>query len=787
MADTHTVEFENENRYRKYPFSRDASLVDSSGNVLGNDVFVDAVLYPENGLYSLTSIERGSDGVSTVVGLTTDKGGKASGVVDTDKMVVRVYDDAGLNRGVLVCGPGIVDVVENPSTRRFNAEICGACQFDLGCWSVSSVNCDGVALRGDVTFETQDGRTAVRAVSTSNDDGSSNVRFDVVPNTGIRGNANTGVRTIYIMRKPESFFDVLDDNGRPYLYIVNPSRYNAKIDRDKLCSYKNDASSDYKERSSGDDCGYGKKSTVDSVCFPSASDWDEFMQMHDPETHERKIGGKSLGYFYGYSGIPAANGFAAPTSMCLLFIEGTISVSFSIVQHVISANFHISNTDATNELFFYGNPLETDFSVIVKHDAYRPLFEFMQSNMQGKLGYVGQDEIRAVCQERGWLASSDDYAFPDDVDYDEYMTSLKNDLNDNGFARYRVVYVNRARDYFEHFDCLNWEVSSESVYGNEVRWLVGWGTGSELFAGGNAYSRFTVDGKTLTLPKWLVARYVWWKKYSKNGNQLRHFIVPKERGLVIYTGDYFHLGNPSNAKEWSPASWSCDRSLVTTMSTFERIIPGYMSVNWVSISDILRERMHKVYSADYDPTFGDTRFWLITSDMYDKTEFPEIPVDDLDDVASTYDNVVTSSTLVSQPSDAPLDTEDAADSMFYLNSWKGPLEYEYGKLYTPGIGYKPGSDSWMEAEAIKAPVVFKFDITDENSNSFDFITTDMTASGFVYKNPIHIEIVEGTTVPAKIDTSKVTDYTAIAEETYKLVGDQTQGNGIEISIPGLGG
>lgn len=82
--------FENENRYRLYPFSESSSLEDDSGSVLANDVIIDAMLYPvnPNGTIRMTAF----DCKEGLIVFSDDSGEIASGRVYKGSKFVTLYD-----------------------------------------------------------------------------------------------------------------------------------------------------------------------------------------------------------------------------------------------------------------------------------------------------------------------------------------------------------------------------------------------------------------------------------------------------------------------------------------------------------------------------------------------------------------------------------------------------------------------------------------------------------------------------------------------------------------------
>lgn len=808
MAEQVYTQFENENSTRNYPFSCTSSFMSESCDELPADFIVDASVYTRGETCRLASIS-GTDtaGVCKIIVMAGSE--ELTGQFGDNDTSVKIFDGYGIYRGVLILGAGASSVAVDPSLREYsNLVFLDSCSIRLPGDFVTSVNVAGTDLTGDVTFTGDaSGRTAIRPVSSQNDDGSAVLRFDVVANTGLSTLSNTGIRVVHILRKPGSLFNVIEKNGNPYLFLTKTGLMskNSLIDRTSICSKANNkgAVADSVEKSSTEDCGNSSESdsshsaSDSALCQPFSTSWKGtygFVESNDPYSVEYGTI-KNYGYFFTASN----NNYGTNPSMSLLFVEGNISVSFIAFNHAVLASVNYRKTEDAIALFYKpGDDLElTAWNIPLKYNTYRAFYDFFYSNRHGKLGYIDRDYIVDVCKSRGWYADQEDIVFPDDVDGLEFSKNLTDELRSSGFSKEKPLYTIRARDFFDHFKCKNWEVSSSDFLGDEVRWLVGWGPRdkSGFFSDDSSFSYVTLSDKNtgakIKIPKWMAARAVWWHKYSKNGSEVRHFIVPRERGLVIYTGSYssWYAGvspgtSPIETKELSPSSWDCGHppvwqttGLVTQMARNDYRL-------W---KNAMREQLYKEYAPDYsvdgEPadsiTFYKFNYETMSDDCF------EIDSDELDRLVLTFPNRVTDTTLVVQPEDAPIYAEGADDRYKSGDYWLGPFEYEYDKLYVPGKGYpEPGDDDWKEAEAIKAPIAFQFDITKDSKNSFNIDTTDLTANGISYQNPIHIKASESVSSPVKLDISDPTDSSEVSDRLSSLVSGQTTGNGIEISIPG---
>ena len=805
MQKTTNIEFENENRQINYPFSHDSLLEDSAGNKLPSDFIEDASLYPESGKCSLVRVHPGSE-LDTVNVSVSAASEEYFGTFSSESRTVELFSASGVHRGTLVLGNGKNEFIGDPSEHVYSdARFCDACQFELGPDGVSSVRVNEEKLTGDVEFESDSDIARIETVVTENPDGSMNLRFDALSSRGLYSAENSGIRSITILRNTGSNLNVISRAGNPYLFLSKNGRMTGGnlIGRSKICSSVDGrtAGKSYRDRTSSDDCGRDRKSdseeheyTYDECSIPKEkgeSIWDYLVRV-DPMTIVRS----DTGRFYGECKIPEMNGFGATDSVATMFIEGTLTAKFSAIGGSILAILTVEHTLAASALFLgeyiktpQGNVINRHRDIkylYLKPEHMEDFFNHFHGSEPGSIGYQDADTVEALCVENGWLYSFDYPNIPDGMSVADFEHENSEKIRALGLDKCILIYTVRARDYFEHFNCRNWEISTADSLGDEVRHLVGWGTGSGFMLGGNSYSTFTnSDGESVTLPKWLAARYVWWKKYSKNGSQMRHFIVPKERGLVIYTGNYYKNDDETDLKETSRFSWICNNSWNYIMY-LDRPEDGgdyFIHTRWEELLDTMRERLTKVYSEDYDPTHGDNVFYGLDEEAFEAGRYEirtieGISVDDMDAEVMKYNNRITSSSMTAQPYDAPVTGGVGS---------KGPFEYRYGRTFTTGYAQYPDekTNEELDAEAIKAPEVYTFDIDTASSNAFNFDTTDMLASGMVYDNPIHIEASDNVAAPESLKIDDPVDTYEVAEEMKKLTTPRTSGNGITISIAGL--
>lgn len=778
-------EHENETGGRKYPFAGTSDPVDGQGNVLPQDLFVDAVLYPESGRCALRtlSVSGGTCAVEIAAGDSVLSGSFGSG----DSTCELYCDD--LHRGTLVLGPARDAFLSDPTPHTYaDVPFCTACQFELGANGVSSLTLEGNVLRGDVELSgSKDSLATLRPVLLARQDGETGLRFDAVPNGGIMSVDKTGVRVIHILRQPGSRFGVMDRDGSPYLYLRRNTAQGDSpgygvdkyIQRSDICRASASVSQDdYAERSADDECGSsysgGSGGSSSGRCLPS-DDILSYLRSHDPQTIQSATGT----YTYGFFDIPRKYGFYGGSTMTWFFVEGTVRACFAAPEPCrVAMSVTLTHTYPARYLFGFRHDMEVWDPIYLRPDSYKAAYAYISGVAPGAAGYLDRDSLEALFRAKGWLADTDVPCETPSTEEElvEYER-LVSELRDEGYTAWREIYTIRARDYFEHFGCRNWEVSEADCVGDEIRQLVGWGTGDAFFASDSGNQYYTSGAP---VPKWLAARYAWWRLHSRRGTDVRHFIVPKERGLVFYTGDYYLDGDASNPKETSPVAWTCNYALCYLASRYAeaggRLHPLF---TFYSNIETLRDRLYREYSSEYDPMHGDrclenagyTAEWLDRSTLLDAPR-------------------VTSDSLVVQPNYAPV----VADPGTYP---LGPFEYRYGRLYTPGEdgeagGYTDEPSEDEEAQnAISAPAVFRFDILRANGNAFNFDVTDLYAAGsngtsFLYENPIHITTVEGSSVAQAMEVEDPTDAAEVSSELRKLTERATSGQGVELSIPGLG-
>lgn len=393
-----------------------------------------------------------------------------------------------------------------------------------------------------------------------------------------------------------------------------------------------------------------------------------------------------------------------------------------------------------------------------------------------------------------------------------------------------LLYINRARDMFKHFGCKNWQVSKETNLGEEIRYLVGWGSGSEYWSGGNSYFTFTNDaGKEVYAPKWVIARYVWWKLHSSMTSSseesdtpgetwMRYFIVPKERGLCFYVGDYFKGGVRENGREESQLGWDCygiPRFFGRPATDVDGLENGHFSSRGLSQEALatMRSRLHLDYGGTYDPTnpdgaetadniFDNPVFGTFNTETakagISLSRLESLVYDEFYDAQDGWENNHPfSEQKIIEPFQAPVTSNavtygvDGGDPYDYGGAYgTGPFEFRYGQVYIEDRGYPDiydpdGQELERETLENKAMYFFKFDLTKSAGNSFNFDTTDMTTTDAVYDNPIHVSIEPSTDAPRTVDVENPGDVNEITTELRKLTNRSTIGNGISISIPGL--
>ena len=773
---TFFAEFENESSGRKYPFAADADLHDAGGNHLPMGLFTDAVIYPESGVCRLASLSSAAGRCTVEV----EAGGDSlTGEFRSTSSTVELYRN-GVHRGTLVLGPAKDAVLEDPTVHKYEkATFCTACQFRLPSHGVSSMTVAGSKLTGPVEVVSDTtGSAVVRPVISDNDDGSCTLRFDVVPSNGILAASKTGVRKIFILREPGSYFNLFEtENHEPYLYLTRTglSDGSSLIRRSDLCVSSNKAVEDAKNRSRSDDCGdagsVASSSTGSSTCFPwfgTSSLW-KYLIDHDPQTTTSEYEGIT----YGYLDIPARLGFHAGTSMSLMFVETNIQAKMFALGYAVYVRLDEYRTRAASELFFHDTEVKNYGTIVLKPEALSAFIARFTSVKPGNKGYssgyMSCDDVIDACDD-DWIQT--DTSFPDDWTDErraEFNEDLRKQLAENGYDTGVNIRTNRAIDLFSSFNCKNWVKSDLGVHGNSVKYLVNWG-GLDWSTDATGVSYVTIN--SAKVPRWVVARYLWWKYYAKTDNeQIRWFIVPAERGLVIYTGDYYYNGDPSKWKETSPLGWGCPGGM--QLGQNEQALEGHdsLSNNADFLWDVMRDKLYDPDDnyVEYDPTFGDNVFPGTDQAALERLiSEPAVPS-------------VGSSTRALQPEDAPVIDRSAL----------GPLEYKYGRLfdaeYGPTGGYPDTpTDSEKEAMAIKAPIEFEFDIDNARDNAFNFDVTDMAGVGFVYDNPIHVTIVEESAKPVSMDVKDPSDSEEVAAEMRKLTSRTTGGNGIEVSVPGLG-
>ena len=248
-----TVEWESSNAHRRHPFSEAASMRDSNGVELGNDVFVDAFLHPvvPEGVSAVPRLVA-MDPAAGVVEINA--GVPLTGMISEDSSSIRLEDATGRVAGVLVAGPGFAS--EFRSTRRrefadamFAASVCAP----VVCAGVSSLVCEGgttsgrhLSISGDDVF---------RPVLTQTGTGA-RLRFDAYTDYG---GSLDGVRSILFVVDGNVAFDIARQDESTVL-VVSP-----EASREDVCfnAHREDAVSTV-----SDTCG-GDGDDEDDGCHPS--------------------------------------------------------------------------------------------------------------------------------------------------------------------------------------------------------------------------------------------------------------------------------------------------------------------------------------------------------------------------------------------------------------------------------------------------------------------------------------------------------------------------------------
>lgn len=207
MADRLFTEFENENRYRSYPFSESASLEDTDGFVLSQDVVVDAILYPVNpsGLVRLTRL----DFLDGVIEFSDDSGVVASGRIPSSGRSAWVYDVAGFEDhtcgGIPAVGKPVGRVVFGPGLER-ETRTGRAHLYDGAVMAPSSV-CP-IAYSGVRSITVEGGVAAVLPCLSNMSPSSVRLEDRMV---GLVGEGRLVSRTATLGGKTYLWFDVLQD------------------------------------------------------------------------------------------------------------------------------------------------------------------------------------------------------------------------------------------------------------------------------------------------------------------------------------------------------------------------------------------------------------------------------------------------------------------------------------------------------------------------------------------------------------------------------------------------
>lgn len=878
MTTSFFQEYESVNSYRNYPFSDSSVLVDTAGNAIPADFITDAILYPESGTCSLTSIAYDADNSVVVV-----NAGDLSGSFAENASKVDLFDRLGFHRGTLVLGNGAKSFFENATSHEYSGiSFSDLCTFPTYSAGVTSVNFDGTALRGDISI-TGTGETArVRTVTNADDN---SVRFDVIPvNKGLGG---TGINTLYVVRRPGSLFNVLDRDGEPYLFLTSTGYMDSEslIDRDAICARSDSGSSaieDLKEKSSIINCGTVPGSTPVPTGIPAVTNGEVVfpgnrgtVYRHVCDTKspwtEKSLPSPFTVYGFSWTGSDRLGG--GTSSMCSMNIEREIYLKFyAPMNGLLMAEVTFYDTYSASALFSelenkergvpdpatgrglgYLRGLDTSPTfngwIELKADCHREVYEYFYLRRNGGLGFIGWDQFVKICHQNGWANRSepvldkdgtispgqfngppgdnpedlgiDRSKYPGYLYIDRMNEILKCRLKKDGMlASRKLIYVVRARDFFEHFKCKNWEVSSN--VGDDVRMLVGFESkNGGYFTGGDRPFTFNGgDGEKHTYTTTGISRLVWWKKYSKRGKEVRHFIVPEGRGITIYTGDFlardyrdynsdvgciplkdFDKAPYWNLPELYMHSWTCAIADILLRSNSQGYVSqGYtLAENIMFYDSILRKNMFQTYNENFDPTYG-----------YKREVFTDDVINSLAVSMAGLGNRVNDDTLVQQPVDSPVYRDTESDKHLYSGKPVGKFKYDDYPITLPAWpdyedcskepeepdeygGDEPDPDDpdpdepdpdTTEREILSDDIVLKFDMTTDRRNMISFDTTDLVSEDLVYSNPIHITPLPLTSVPSDIDISDPTDYSEVSKKMSNFLKKKTDGAGIEISIPG---
>lgn len=173
-------EYKNQNRLRAYPFEDNATLRDTSGHRMPADFIIDAFIYlmDSPGRPYISSVDVSSGTIT----IATDKP-VAYAQFDLESETAVVYEAGVYGRqvGMLVLGPGKVDILQGSASLEFTPEataITPSAFITMYQEGVRGVTLDGKNLiTGDVVFE---GRDGVVCRSYIDNEGRNILRIDVI-------------------------------------------------------------------------------------------------------------------------------------------------------------------------------------------------------------------------------------------------------------------------------------------------------------------------------------------------------------------------------------------------------------------------------------------------------------------------------------------------------------------------------------------------------------------------------------------------------------------------------
>jgi hypothetical protein len=179
-------EYQNQNRYRRFPFADHATLVATNGAQLPDDFMVDAMLYPLNlasGIY-VSKIDYGTQQITFADTLTSTVYGVATWSSTSTTAYAYTTDTQAVLMGAVTLGEGRKQ--KNAGILQFTAEatpLVPAAYFGLNQPGVRGfILDDGTRYTGDVTFE---GRNGVNVTSYVDERGRSIIEINItgVPET----------------------------------------------------------------------------------------------------------------------------------------------------------------------------------------------------------------------------------------------------------------------------------------------------------------------------------------------------------------------------------------------------------------------------------------------------------------------------------------------------------------------------------------------------------------------------------------------------------------------------